>query len=1027
MKNNLWRSAGELNGSKEYVDFSQREFQEGASELSGDFSRRKFLKLMGASLGLAGVSGCSIRKPKQKIFPYTERPEYLIPGVSRYYSTVFFDGVDSVGLLGENYDGRPAKVEGNPLHPSSGGKLTSYHQASILSLYHPDRLGKPLKKIASEFKTAQLGDFDSFVKDWYKQSRLNSGADTVVLTSFTPSLTLADNLRRLKRRFPKLTLINYDPVNNDAELAGIKAVVGTELTPNYKFANADVVVSFGADFLASGFGKVSDVNGFSQRRDPDGKYGMNRLYTYESNFTLTGSKSDHRYKVNEFSIKDYLIKLSAILIKDGLDIGDARLEKVILNKNKSVKSDLDYSSLNVVAEDLLKAKGRSVILVGNSQDSELHGLVYVLNSALKANGSTIDYVQGRYAKDYYTTHNSVDSIKTLSELVSKKIVKNLFIIGGDPVYNAPVDFNFIEIVKSVDNVLHLTDVFNHTSEAANWVLPRYSSYESWMDLESSNGSLAIMQPMIQPIVEGFSPLTFVLKLIRLNISDYAAVRRTYRKFNVGDFESNWKRSLHDGVVKSVSPKLVNNKKINQKFYLTFNKIKFDSYQNELLFTPDYSVYDGRYAGISWMQECPDPITKLTWDNALIMNPSTAKKNNVAEGDLVEVKTNIYNTKAAVFVLPGVADNTFVFPLGYGQSISDQISKSVGFNAYKLRESISKDYVGNVELSNTGEKYSFATTQNHGATDGGSLMGRPHIKSVDQSYYKSHNGIPHVKHHTSKNQLVSSHKFEGPYQWGMVIDLSKCTGCNACVVACQSENNIPVVGKDEVMNGREMHWIRVDRYFEGDQENPEVLQQPMTCLHCENAPCEQVCPVAATVHDEEGNNNMVYNRCIGTRYCSDNCPTKVRRFNFYDYHRRHTHSYAKKREHLFDYFREPDKKLQMQFNPNVSVRMRGVMEKCTYCIQRVNQAKITVKNEKRELKDGEILTACQQTCPADAIVFGNIYDKKTEVYKLTKKNKRNYELLVELKLKSRTTYLANMTNKNDKLVTENSQTHGDKHV
>ena len=410
----------------------------------------------------------------------------------------------------------------------------------------------------------------------------------------------------------------------------------------------------------------------------------------------------------------------------------------------------------------------------------------------------------------------------------------------------------------------------------------------------------------------------------------------------------------------------------------------------------------------------------------MVSPTTAKKHGLKEGQFVELKTNIYKIEVPVFVLPGVADETFIFPLGYGQTIGDDISKNNGFNANKLKESSSFYYAGNVDITPLDKTYSFATTQNHGADDGGSLMGRPHIKNVDQAYYKKNGGIPHVKHHTSKNTLVSSHKFEGPYQWGMVIDLSKCTGCNACVVACQSENNIPVVGKDEVMNGREMHWIRVDRYFEGEQDNPSVLQQPMTCLHCENAPCEQVCPVAATVHDEEGNNNMVYNRCIGTRYCSDNCPTKVRRFNFYDYHRRHTHTYSKKRKHLFDYFREPDKKLQMQFNPNVTVRMRGVMEKCTYCIQRVNQAKISVKVEQRELKDGEILTACQQTCPADAIVFGNIYDKDTEVYKLTKKNKRNYELLVELKLKSRTTYLASMTNKNTKLQSNENKSYGAKH-
>ena len=1013
-----WRSENQLNNTEEYKQFLHREFQEDASVLEDEVSRRSFLKLMGASAALAGVSGCSLRKPSQKIRPYAKMPEYIKPGKSVYYATSMAIGNDVAGLLAKTNQGRPTKLEGNPEYVGSNGKTNSFQQASILNLYDPDRLREIEKSGVVETKL----EFEQVIKRLSEKYSKNGGQGFSILAESSVSPVFYSQLKALKRKFPNSVLHRYEPINSDNSLEGVRKITGAALVPDYYFKKANVVVSLGADFL-SGQNGVKYSLDYAFRRDPENS--LSRSYVFESHYTSTGAKADHRYAVGNSEIAGVLLSLIKELHKRGSIRLDASIQQLVKNASSHSVQSIVFKA---IADDLLKNKGKSVVVVGEQQDAFVHSLAYILNKELNNIGSTIEYRVNGFQNEEINSLNNLDSITALANDIRKKKVDTLLILGANPVYNAPVELSFEKLIESVPNTICLTLKKNETSQLCDWVVPRSHYLESWDSLRDLVGIDLIQQPVIKPMYTSYSENELLSLFLGGFKSGYVLLRQYWKEKKSWNFDESWKTWLHNGLITNTPDEsLVKSYTVNSWLMsqIKANLSNKESNGLELNFIKDYSVYDGRFTNNSWLQEMPDPVTKLTWDNALLVSPKTARDLGLKSQDLVKIKHNDNELDAAVMVSPGAANKSLALALGYGRSVVGRVGENTGFNAYKLR-TVKDGYVArNVTLIKLNEQYALASTQDHG-----SMEGRPLYRSATLADYKknpdfaSDMGEPVPE--TPPSSAYSDIKYTEGYQWGMVIDLGKCTGCNACVVSCQSENNIPIVGKTEVLNGREMHWIRVDRYYEGDIENPDVVNQPVTCLQCENAPCEQVCPVAATVHDDEGLNAMVYNRCVGTRYCADNCPTKVRRFNFFDYHQKNPQSKPKDRVHFFDYFREPEKALQMQFNQDVTVRMRGVMEKCTFCVQRLTEAKITAKNSGRVLNDGEVQTACQQACPSEAIVFGNILDKQSTVYKLKNSN-RNYSILEQLLLQARTTYIAEVLNPNPLLASWSNKSKKKEHV
>jgi molybdopterin-containing oxidoreductase family iron-sulfur binding subunit len=991
-----WRSFGELEKSPGFQEYVDREFPKDASILEDGVTRRTFIKIMGASFAFAGLAGCSgIRRPKQLIRPYARTPENLVPGKSNYYATSMALGADVVGLLVESHEGRPTKIEGNPSHPMSLGAANAHHQASVLELYDPDRLKAPKSNIPA----MESDLFASWMTDRMTDATDNGGQGIALLVETQPSPTFHRLLASFKTTFPKSEIYHYDAISNENEVAGIRSISGKSLRPLYHFDQIDRVVSFASDFLGTESANVANAKAFSSRRDPENERGMNRLYVLESNFSITGGKADHRIRIQPGQLDSAISEVADAVFN--------RLGRAPIAIPKFSKS-LPEKELAAIVEDLTASDLVSAVVVGSHASPFAHAVAYALNAALGAAGAGISYYADSFAELAYVQHGSVASLKALTESIRSGATTSLYILGGNPAFTAPGDIKFADALKKLSHSLHLTLFHNETSERTQWMIPRAHYLESWGDLRALDTTVSVVQPLIEPLYNGVSDIEFLAQFISGTPGKgYDEVRTTLKSNADGGFEKSWRRWLHEGVVSTgtaTPPSAPGRLSLEP----TVNDVK----GIQVEFGPDFKTFDGRFANSGWLQELPHPITKLTWDNAALISPATAQTLGLNTGDMVKIKTKSADVDAAIMIQPGNADNTVSISLGYGRKVAGRVGKGTGFNAFPLRTSSALAVVAGASIEKLGRTYTLATTQEHG-----SLEGRPIYKEAGLKEYEAHPEF--AKEDVEGPPMVSSwpeRKYDTGNQWGMAIDLSKCTGCNACLIACQSENNIPVVGKDQVANGREMHWIRLDRYFEGDSANPTMVQQPMTCLQCENAPCEQVCPVAATTHSTEGLNDMTYNRCIGTKYCSNNCPVKVRRFNFFDFHQRNPQSVVKDRVHFFDYMREPDKTVQMQFNPNVTVRMRGVMEKCTYCVQRIQEVKIRSKNENRVIADGEVKSACMQTCPSDAIVFGNILDPKSKVAKL-KKNPRDYTILNELHLKARTSYLAGVRNPHPKLVRE----------
>jgi len=994
-----WRSLDELAQTPEFKEAVQREFPNDEWNRLPPATRRQFLKVMGASIAFAGLTSC--RWPKEEIVPFASRPEGRAPGVPEQYSTAMEIGGSALGLLVTSVDGRPIKNEGNPLHPDSLGALPATAQADILQLYDPDRSQRLVyRQSGQDF----VKTWDDFVV-WAGEKIAGTGAGVAVLAEPTSSPSMARMRALFDEIMPDAAWFDYQPVSRDAERLGTAIAYGRPLRVHAHLDHAKVIACFDADPFFDHPAAIPMSRQFTEARQPS-QNGICRLWVAEPSFTITGGKADHRQAVPGSVVP----KLLAMLARELVATHQLPLSERATNLEAafgSASADGD-SFVTELAVDLMAHRGSGVILVGPGQAPEVHALAAVLNDALGAVRTTLSYTD--VSDPERPSH--MQAIADLSSRMSSGAVETLLILGGNPVYDAPADLGFGDLLAKVPNTVHLSLYNDETSLRCGWHLPRAHSLESWGDGLAWDGTVTLQQPLIEPLYGGRTPLEVMATVLaEAAPNGYDIVRGTAAiSFDGGDFETNWKRALHDGVIDGTRRPPATIELDGSRLAGAGADLAAlvaaaapTAQRPELVLTADRKLYDGRWANNAWQQELPDAITKTTWDNVLQVAPPTARKFGLSEGDVVEVSAAGAVVELPVSLVPGQAAATLTAALGYGRTAAGTVGNGVGSDVYRLRSTSSPWLVPEVDLRKTGRNITLASTQDHFAIDAIGFGARNSristlVREADINHYLADPEVfHHMDHHPPLVSLWKDNKYEGE-QWGMAIDLNACNGCNACVVACQAENNVPVVGRAQVINQREMHWLRIDRYFKTepgvgplDVDDAEIVFQPMTCVQCENAPCEQVCPVAATQHTEDGINAMVYNRCIGTRYCSNNCPFKVRRFNFFNYHKD---------------LKEVEK---LQFNPEVTVRSRGVMEKCTYCVQRIQQVRIGARNDNRPLRDGEIVPACAQTCPTKAIAFGDLNDPASEVSRLREDN-RAYATLAELNIRPRTQYLARLSNK-----------------
>ncbi len=994
-----WRSLDELERTPEFQEAVRREFPDDDWDRLPPATRRQFLQVMGASMAFAGLTAC--RWPAEEIVPFAHRPEGRVPGVPEIFATSMEHDGAAIGMLVSSYDGRPIKSEGNPLHPDSLGALSAVAQAEILQLYDPDRSRRLLLRESGQEFVKQWSDFEGVVAERFSAT----GAGVAVLASSSSSPTRAFVRDRFLNARPEARWFEYEPVSRDNEREGTRLAFGSRLRVQPNLAGARVVACFDADPLSDHPAALRLAREFAGARHPESGLDS-RLWVGESGFSLTGARADHRLALSSSQIPALLAAVAHRLVAiHGVQLPPAAAG--FAGSTGRTATERERQFVEELTDDLIDNRGRCVILVGSRQEPAVHALAAVLNHALEAADSTLTY--SAVPDPDRPTH--MQAIADLAQGIRAGEFETLLIVGGNPSYDAPADLGFSSLLSDVPITVHLSLYDDETSRRCTWHLPLSHTLESWGDGTAWDGTLTLRQPLIAPLYEGRSEIEVIGLLAGGEFTTgYDLVRTHLRQAsNALDFEGFWRQSVHDGVVGASSWDTVIPSPDPLTLSAAVDRIRElldvdapSAERLELVLVADARVHDGRFANNGWLQELPDALTKITWDNALLMSPSTAREIGVADGEVAAVEANGSILELPVYVLPGQARNSLMVALGHGRTAAGQVGTGVGVDTYAVRTTEAPFIVLGAKVRGTGRRYSLATTQDHFAIDTLGFAERnlrvsTLVREASLDEYRANPDIVHEHdHHPPLISLWKDHEYEGE-QWGMAIDLNSCIGCNACVVACQSENNIPVVGREQVLNQREMQWIRLDRYFKTepgvapeDVEDAEVVFQPMTCVHCENAPCEQVCPVAATQHTPDGLNAMVYNRCVGTRYCSNNCPFKVRRFNFFNYHKN---------------LGQTEK---MQFNPEVTVRARGVMEKCTFCVQRIEAVGISARNDNRPIGDGEIVPACAQTCPTKAIIFGNLNDPTSEVSKL-REDHRSYATLAELNIRPRAHYLARLHN------------------
>jgi molybdopterin-containing oxidoreductase family iron-sulfur binding subunit len=1001
-----WKSLNELAKNKEYQKYAEREFPEDASELTDQVSRRSFLRVMGASIALAGFASC--RKPMQKILPYSKQPEDQILGVPNFYATSmpFQDTV--AGLLIENSEGRPSKVEGNERHPSSLGKTSIYHQASILGMYDPDRSRQPQRN----GEKVTYDDFAQFAASHFAQTNRN----ILFISEGSSSPTLHRLKGDIQERFPNSQWVTHEPFNDENRVEGTNLTFGQRLRTVNHFDKAGLVVSFDDDFMSPSGNKnsVEAAREFSMARNVNSvEDTMSRLYSIENNYSTTGSMADHRLRLKSSEIEAMVYALASRLSQDLSG----------LNAYSGYTNELSgHEMIETLAGDLIANRSNSILTAGTGHSPAVHATISALNSALGNIGSTVTVHELPFQDD---VNNSTAFSEAIAQAESGSF-DTVVILGANPVFTAPADLQFENALSNIETKIHLSDYVDETSQVCDWHVNKAHFMEAWGDGHAYTGERSIIQPQIAPLFDGVSDIELLHTLLTGEAgSGYDLVRETWQSVFSGNFEQEWERTLHDGIDSSSTGFPSVSASIQSGFSSQISPMLQTGISDgiELTIKPDPTLFDGRYANNGWLQELPDPMTKITWDNVALMSPSTAeslgipKERSFSSDDVpvVRIETGNGAIEIAAWIQPGHADNSITLYAGYGRNKIGRVADGVGVDIYPLRTTESS-YFLTADVSATGQMFEIACVQDHNSIEGRDMVREatldeyrenPNFSSYESVHGYEVPGIEEAEHEgDSKGPISLFDEQYGPDyqpQWGMAIDLNTCFGCGVCTIACQAENNIPVVGKREVSRRRIMHWIRTDRYYEGDEDNPGVYHQPVPCMHCELAPCEQVCPVAATVHSEDGMNQMTYNRCIGTRYCANNCPFKVRRFNFFHYS-----------EEYLTTGDDPEI-IQMAMNPEVTIRFRGVMEKCSYCVQRVNRAKIETRKEtgSRKPADGTVKTACQQACPADAISFGDLTDRESVVSQ-HKMNERNYVMLEEINVRPRTSYLAKLRNPNPEL-------------
>jgi len=979
-----WRNLEDLASTPEFEELMEREFPRQAIGWSEDEDsvegRRNFLKMMGASLALAGLTACT-RQPTEHIAPYVRQPEELVPGRPLFYATATTLNGVATGVLAESHEGRPTKIEGNPEHPGSLGAADAFMQASVLTMYDPDRS----KTLSYNGEIRGWGDFFSTLGEILAVQRTKSGAGIRILTETITSPTMANQIAAIQKLYPAAKFHQWEPAGTHSARAGATQAFGQPVNTYYDLSKANVIVALDSDFLASGHGSLRYARQFSaRRRVQGGQTSMNRLYAVEPLPSSTGARADHRLPLRANDIEEFAWALATNL-------------KVANGPTKGENWDI-YKWIPGIGKDLQQNAGASLVIAGDYQPPIVHALAHAMNEKLGNVGKTVFYTDPLEV-------NAQDQLASLQDLVKDLdagAVDLLLILGGNPAFNAPVELGMGDRLQKAHMRAHLSLYDDETSEICQWRLPETHYLETWGDARAFDGTVTLQQPLIQPLYEGRSALQLLQMLtVDPEASPYAIVKGYWGSQHKGaDFENWWRKSVHDGLIADSALPTKTPALHGGAISSPSEKPKMAG-KLEVIFRPDPSIYDGRFANNGWLQELPKPVTKITWDNAAIMSPATAHqlgvlKETLNAGDegvpMVELNYRGRTIKAPVWAQPGQVDGCVVLHLGYGRTRAGRTGTGMGFNPYGFRTANALWHDVGLIAKQTSGSYEIATTQNDHVLD----TRRQIIQSGTLAeYLKDPESIRAGAEGPPRGlTMYPEWKYEG-YAWGMAIDLNACTGCSACIAACQAENNIAVVGKDQVRRGRAMHWLRVDSYYHGGVNNPEIHNQPVPCMQCENAPCELVCPVQATNHSAEGLNDMVYNRCVGTRYCSNNCPYKVRRFNFY----------------LFSDYETPS--LKLLHNPDVTVRSRGVMEKCTYCVQRINHAKIEAEKEGRTVREGEIQTACQATCPTEAIVFGDTNDPNSRVSKM-KAEKLNYGLLADLNTRPRTTYLASLRNPNPEL-------------